>query len=89
MGRDDILGVMVMWFIMGLVSLPSTDMYFKLGLPNILGLLSIETRDSENLPGNGWYNTLASNLQWNAPLDPSERINEHRKKIFFTLFIWN
>ena len=33
--RDHILGLIVLWFILGLVSLPSSDIYFNVGIANI------------------------------------------------------
>ena len=58
--RDDILGVICMWFIMGMVSLPSVNSYYKLGIGKILGLLKLERRDMHNLPKNLKYNQVAA-----------------------------
>ena len=74
-GRDDILGLVALWFIFGLVSLPSTDMYYNVGISNILRLLNIEARDSFNLPKRLMYSQLASSVQWNEPLPPGSRID--------------
>ena len=38
-----------MWFLMGLVKLPNTLAYFKLGFHNVLRLLKIEESDVDNL----------------------------------------
>ena len=61
--RDDILGLIAMWFIFGLVALPSSDMYFNVGIANILTLLKIEVRDEQHLPRRLMYNQLASAIQ--------------------------
>jgi len=60
--RNEILGMIALWFIFGLVSLPSTDMYYNVGIPNILLLLNIEVRDAQNLPKILMYNQLASSV---------------------------
>ena len=49
--RDDMLGFICLWFIFGLVTLPSVDMYFTLGIGNVLKLLKINKSGVANLPG--------------------------------------
>ena len=73
--RDDILGLIAMWFIFGLVGLPSSDMYFNLGIGNILTLLKIEVRDEQHLPRRLMYNQLASAIQWNEPVPIQDRVH--------------
>ena len=73
--RDDILGLIAMWFIFGLVALPSSDMYFNVGIGNILTLLKIEVRDEQHLPKRLLYNQLASAIQWNEPVPIGDRIH--------------
>ena len=65
--------MIALWFIFGLVSLPSTDMYFNVGIANILTLLGIEIRDEKNLPKRLMYNQLALSVQWNNPVPIHER----------------
>ena len=83
--RDDILGMICCWFIFGLVTLPSVDMYFTLGLNNILKLLKIEERDEVNLPGIFLYNQLAASVQWNDPVPPQERLHKNGQQDFLYL----
>ena len=74
--RDNILGLIAMWFVFGLVSLPSSDMYFNVGIGNILTLLKIEVRDEQHLSKRLIYNQLASPVQWNEPLPLEERVHQ-------------
>ena len=73
--RDDILGLITMWFIFGLVTLPSSDMYFNVGIGNVLTLLKIEVRDEQYLPRRLMFNQLASAIQWNEPVPIEDRVH--------------
>ena len=42
--RWDVLGVIALWFILGLVSLPSIDLYYRLDINKIGSLLQIESK---------------------------------------------
>ena len=77
--RDDISGLIAKWFIFGLVSLPSSDMYFNVGIANILTLLKIVVRDEQHLLRRLMYNQLASGIQWNAPVPIEERVHPDGK----------
>ena len=81
--RDDILGVICMWFIMGMISLPSVNSYYKLGIGKILGLLKLERRDMLNLPNNLKYNQVACCLQYNAPIPKCDRNDVDGKRDFY------
>ena len=83
--RDEILGIFVTWFIMGLIKLPSVNSYFKLGLGNLLKLLNIEKRDETNLLSQFRYNQIAGSLQWNKPVIPSARLDKDGKADFLYL----
>ena len=65
--RGDILGVIAMWFISGLVSLPSIDLYYRLDIRKIASLLQIEKKCVDVLPKQYMYNLISSKLQWNMP----------------------
>ena len=75
--QNKILGMIALWFIFSLVSLPSTDMYYNVSIPNILSLLSIEIRDVQNLPKILMYNQLASLVQWNDPVLIEARLHTY------------
>ena len=79
------MGILVTWFIMGLIKLPSVNSYFKLGLGNLLKLLNIEKRDETNLLSQFRYNQIAGSLQWNEPVIPSARLDKDGKADFLYL----
>lgn len=74
--------MLCLWFIFGLVSLPSVDMYFKIGLADILTLIKIEVRDERHLPCHLLYNQLASGVQWDDLLPLDSRIHQYGKQDF-------
>ena len=65
--RADILGVFAIWFIYGLVTLPSIGELYARGLAKVLDIIGIEQRHISQLPKEFVYNTLASKLQYNLP----------------------
>ena len=58
--RDDILGLIAMWFVFGSFSLVSSDMYFNVEIGNILMLLKIEMQDEQHPPRRLLYNQHTS-----------------------------
>ena len=48
--RADILGLLVIWFLSRVVTLPSTELMFKLGIGQVLKLIQISSQDSNCLP---------------------------------------
>ena len=70
---------------MGLVSLPSVDLYFQLGIKNLLGYVGIDRKHAVNLPGIGWYNHLAASIQWNKPVEKNLRIHRDGRMDFLYL----
>ena len=83
--RGDVMAVFCMWFIMGLVQLPSVDIYFKLGIHNILKLIGIESRHEDDLLKGYKYNRVAANLQYNEPVMKHERVDEDGKEDYLYL----
>ena len=83
--RSDILGIFIIWFISGLVLLPSVELYFQLLLGNILKLVSIEEHCVQYLPKISKYNTLAASLQYNEPTEKAYRRDEDNKQDFLFL----
>lgn len=73
--RADVLGVLVIWFLSGIVTLPSVDIMFKLGMGQMFKLIQMSSRDSNCLPKEFWYNQLMSKLQFNKPCLLAERLN--------------
>ena len=60
--RDNILLVLVLWFLMGLVKLPSAEIHFEVGLRKIMNLLEIEDSHTEHLSGMHRFNKLQANM---------------------------
>ena len=85
MSKVDTLDVICMWFIMGIIGLPSVEIYFHLGIINLLELLGINAKYASILPKQGCYNYLAASLQWNKPRPPKERKYKHSKIEFLYL----
>ena len=83
--KEDILGLVCCWFIFGLVTLPSAELYFQLGMANVLKLLKIEIRDSLNLPSILMYNQMAGGIQWNNPVPKCDRLDHYGKEAFLYL----
>jgi len=52
-----------MWFIMGIVLLPSCAGYFGLGIHNVLRLLKIEDKVADNILKENRYNIISSGVQ--------------------------
>jgi len=77
--RWDILGVIALWFISGLVSLPSIDLYYRLDINKIGSLLQIESKYIDILPKQHMYNLVASKLQWNMPAAHRDRVHPDSK----------
>lgn len=83
--RDDILGFICLWFIFGLVTLPSVDMYFTLGIGNILKLLKIDKSKEANLPRIFWYHNLVASIQWNDPVGREDQVHADGREDFLYL----
>ena len=77
--------MIVMWFIMGLVSLPSIDLYFKMGISSIFQLLKLEIRDVQWLPKQFLFNQIHASCQWNLPVPPNERTHSDGRQDFLYL----
>ena len=65
--RADILGVYAIWFIYGLVTLPSIGALYARGLAKALDIIGIEQRHINQLPKEFVYFTLSLKLQYNLP----------------------
>merc|ERR1711971_56122 len=65
--RADILGDFAIWFIYGLVTLPSIGALYARGLAKELDIIGIEQRHIYQLPKEFVYNILALKLQYNLP----------------------
>ena len=83
--QDNILRIMFLCLMFELVSIPLFDMYIKLGLPSILSIHKIETRDAKHLPGQLLYKHLTATVQWInlAPLVKINSIEMLTKMCFF------
>ena len=77
--RADILGVFAIWFIYGLVTLPSIGELYARGLAKVLDIIGIEQRHISQLPKEFVYNTLASKLQYNLPAQKEDQKDKHYK----------
>lgn len=76
--RNGIIGLIALWFIVGLVSLPSSDVYYNVGIPNILLLLlNIEVKGAYSLRKKLMYNQLASSVYWNDPLPIEDILHKY------------
>ena len=83
--RDDVLSVLVMWFVMVLVKLPNTETCFRLGLRNVLKLIGIEEIYEEFLPGMHKFNKLVANMQFNKLASMNDRTDGEGKHDFSCL----
>ena len=83
--RGDILSVIALWFISGLISLPSIDLCYRLDMQKIGSLLQIEKRFIDVLHKQHMCNLITSKLQWNMPADHKDRIHPDGKQDFLHL----
>ena len=83
--RDDILSLLALWFIIGLVKSPNTEMHFKVGIRNAMNLIGLDDKHADHLPGMHKFNKLQANIQFNQLASMNERKDEEGKQDFLYL----
>ena len=75
----DILGAFTIWFIYGLLTVPSIGALYARGLAKALDIIGIEQWHISQLPKEFVYNTLALKLQYNLPSQKEDQKEKHYK----------
>ena len=70
---------------MGVVTLPSAKLYFRLEKAHVPRLIGKEVHDVENLPKVDWYKYIESDLQYNHHFLPRNMIDIDGKVDFLYL----
>ena len=83
--RDNILSLLALWFIMGLVKLPNTEMHFIVGIRNVINLIGLDDKHADYFPGMHEFNKLQANAQFNQLVSMNERKDEEGKEDFLYL----
>ena len=70
---------------MSLVKLPNMEMYFKVGIRNVMNLIGLDNKLAVHLPGMYTFNKLQANIQFNQLALIDERKDEKGKEDFLYL----
>ena len=64
---------------MSLVKLPNMEMYFKVGIRNVMNSIELDGKYTDYLPGMHKFNKLQANIQFNQLASMNERKDEKGK----------